>query len=240
AVTVGARVAWYRFRATFSDRLGGYLAIVVLVALVGGVAMFALAGARRTQASFPAYLSKVDASDLGVLTAIVAPGAGTQPYDAKTVEAIARLPHVKQVASFTIVDPNITTIGTSALHFRPGEAPPTIGGSLDGEFSKLDRATLASGRLADPSRADEVVMTAGAARELGSRVGSRTRVAFFTNRQLQLPHCCSAEGKGALAPHLEVDLRLVGIVVQHTQVIEDDVDALSDNWVLLSPTLMRK
>ena len=33
------RVAWYRFRATFRRRLGGYLTLAVLIGLVGGVAI---------------------------------------------------------------------------------------------------------------------------------------------------------------------------------------------------------
>jgi hypothetical protein len=32
-------VAWYRFRSTFGQRWGGYLTIVLLVGLVGGLAL---------------------------------------------------------------------------------------------------------------------------------------------------------------------------------------------------------
>jgi len=53
------RAVGYRFRATFAQRRGGYIAIVVLLALVGGVALGALAGARRTQTSYPTYLAKL-------------------------------------------------------------------------------------------------------------------------------------------------------------------------------------
>ena len=63
------RVAWYRFRATFARRWGGLLAIVVLIALLGGLAMGAVAGARRTQSSFPAYLARTNASDLAIVNA---------------------------------------------------------------------------------------------------------------------------------------------------------------------------
>src|SRR3954466_6247248 len=61
------RVARYRFRATFGRRWGGLLAIVVLIALAGGLAMGAVAGARRTQSSFPNYLKSTNPSDLIVL-----------------------------------------------------------------------------------------------------------------------------------------------------------------------------
>jgi hypothetical protein len=51
------RVAWYRFQATFTRRRGSYLGVVLLTALIGGLAMGAAAGARRTESSFPTYFA---------------------------------------------------------------------------------------------------------------------------------------------------------------------------------------
>ena len=65
-----ARVAWYRFRRTLRRRWGGYLALTLLLGLVGGLAMGSVAAARRTQAAFPAYLASTDPSDLTVLTGL--------------------------------------------------------------------------------------------------------------------------------------------------------------------------
>ena len=62
------RESSYRFRATFRQRWTGYLTLVVLIGLVGGVAMAAVAGARRTQSSFPAYLASTNPSDVGMFT----------------------------------------------------------------------------------------------------------------------------------------------------------------------------
>ncbi|HXY95311.1 MAG TPA: hypothetical protein VEP49_22825, partial [Acidimicrobiia bacterium] len=235
------RVGWYRFRTTFARRWGGLLAIVALLALVGGLALGSVAGARRTQSSFPAYLARQNARNLGVLTSIYDPQLGFHSsYDATTVAKIARLPHVRQVADFTIVNPNLIPIGPHQFHPAPGQAPPTIGGSLDGEYSTLDRVSLVSGRRANPRRVDEVVMSPRAARELGVHPGSVVPSAFYTNAQLQRSDCCSADGSGTLEPHVEVNLEVVGIVELHTEIIEDDVDALQDDWVLLSPALMHK
>ena len=44
-----AALAWYRFRATLRHRLGGYLALAVLVGLIGGTAMASMTAARRTR-----------------------------------------------------------------------------------------------------------------------------------------------------------------------------------------------
>ena len=68
------RVTWYRFRATFSRQWSGYLSIVVLVGLVGGLAMGTIAGARRTQSSYPTFLASTNPSDLSV--SVFAPNSG--------------------------------------------------------------------------------------------------------------------------------------------------------------------
>ncbi len=65
-----ARVAWYRFRCTLRRRWPGYLALALLLGLVGGLAMGSVAAARRTQAAFPAYLASTNPSDLTVLTGL--------------------------------------------------------------------------------------------------------------------------------------------------------------------------
>jgi len=101
------RVARYRFRSNFGRQWGGLFAIVVLIGLVGGLAIGAGAGARRTQSSFPAFMRHVNADDLGVITAFDSSGVSNVPYNPGLVAKIARLPLVKQVGDFTIVDPEI-------------------------------------------------------------------------------------------------------------------------------------
>ena len=63
------RVAWFRFRATFTREWTGYLALVLLIGLVGGLALGVLAGARRTQSSYPAFLRSTNPSDLSIVGA---------------------------------------------------------------------------------------------------------------------------------------------------------------------------
>jgi hypothetical protein len=56
------RLAWYRFRAMFGRRWGGYLSVILLVALIGGVAMASIAAGRSTQSSYPTFLASTNPS----------------------------------------------------------------------------------------------------------------------------------------------------------------------------------
>src|SRR3984885_10668007 len=82
------RIAAYRFRATFRRRWTGYLAVALLVGVVGGVALGSLTAARRTYASYPAFLASTNPSDLFVLPQTSSPEPGL-------VNRLARLPHVR-------------------------------------------------------------------------------------------------------------------------------------------------
>ena len=55
-------------------------------------------------------------------------------------------------------------------------------GSLDGELLDQDRLTAVQGRLADPKRADEIMMTASAAQILGVHVGQVVPLGFLHHR----------------------------------------------------------
>ena len=60
------------------------MTITLMIVVVGGLAIGSIAGARRTQSSFPSYLARIHARNFAALTAIAAPGQGTTPcYAAK-------------------------------------------------------------------------------------------------------------------------------------------------------------
>lgn len=83
------RVGWYRFRATFGRKWGGYVSLLLLVGLAGGIAMGSLAAARRTQASFSVFLRSTNPSDMS-LTGLNGPNI---------TEDLARLPGVARVGA---------------------------------------------------------------------------------------------------------------------------------------------
>ena len=123
------RVARYRFRATFGRRWGGYLAIVLLIGTLGGIAMAAVAGGRRTQSAFPTFLASTNASDL--LAQYSPSGNG---YESAVIDGVAHLPLVKHAESFSILSAGVLNPDGTA---RTG---PTRAARSEGTHRGADRA----------------------------------------------------------------------------------------------------
>jgi hypothetical protein len=226
-----ARVAWYRFRRTLRRRWGGYLALTLLLGLVGGLAMGSVAAARRTQTAFPAYLASTDPSDLTVLTGLNGV-AGSRGYDPAVIAKIAALPQVRHVATY---------LGLNAAVLRPGTAPGQaqtsgtqgLSGSLDGEFFTTDKVTIVAGRMADPASAGEAVMDAKVMPP-GVHVGTVAPLGFFTNAQVPAP-----PGGQPPKPDLTVNVKIVGEAAYSSEEAQDDVDVQRDGGALFTPALTR-
>ena len=228
------RVARYRSRGTFRERWGGYLSLVLLVGLVGGVALGALASARRTQSSYSTYLANTNPSDLSLGTALYSPGLGfTTGYDAALVRTIAHLPHVTRVESYSSiygqpVQPNgQPTRAASNANFN-------VDGSIDGEYFSQDRVTVVAGRMANPRRPDELMMTAAAARELDVHLGERVSWGTYANT------AASTSSNTIPPPAVRTAVTVVGLVALNNAIVQDDIDAQSAQTVILTPALTRK
>ncbi|HWF16965.1 MAG TPA: FtsX-like permease family protein [Acidimicrobiales bacterium] len=229
------RVARYRSRATFRRRWVGYLSLVVLVGLVGGLSMGALAAARRTQSSFATYLASTKPSNLGITVfGGVGNGGGTAPtYSSSAVEAIARLPGVRHVEA---------AIPVAAAPLAPNGAPRLVNindvqpvASVDGLFFNQDRLAVIAGRMADPDQPHEIVMTASAAHLLGVRVGQVFPYGIYALAQLSLP----GFGTARVAPRIRFDATLVGLVQQSNAIVQDDIDRFP-TFVFFTPALGRE
>ena len=226
------RVAGYRYRATFDHRWGGYLSLVLLVGLVGGLSMGALAGARRTQSAFATYLASTNPSNLGITVfGGVGNGGGSAPsYSTSAVEAIARLPGVKHVeAAVPIAAAPLGADG--APHPGPvNEIQPIA--SVDGLFFDQDRLAVTAGRMADPDRPDEIVMTAAAARLYGFHVGEVIPYGIYSEAQQSLP----GFGTSSVPPHRRLNATLVGLVQESNAIVQDDIDRFP-TFVFFTPAL---
>jgi len=211
------------------------LAIALLVGLVGGLAMGAVAGARRTQSSFPAFLASTHPSDLLVLHNDSANDSNQS--DPTFLRTLAALPHVRRVESVT--DPSEQVLGANGTPAQTATArlfnsSAQVLADVNGEFYDHDRPTVIQGRLANPARADEMVMSADAAGLLHLHVGDVVHFGFYTNAQTLE----NGYGTAAQAPRLRIGVKLVGIVRFHFEIVRDDFDRTL-RLVLLTPALTR-
>ena len=222
------RVAWYRFRCTWSERWAGYLALVLLLGLLGGLAMGSVAAARRTQAAFPAYLASTKPSDLTVLTGLYGV-AGSKGYDPAIIAKVAALPGVRHVTSYEGL--NVAVLG-SGQNQQEEAGSQGLYGSLDGEYFTTDRVTVVQGRMADPGKTDEAVIDAkGTTGPV--HVGSVAPLGFYTNAQVTAP----GFGTRPVKPHLTIAMKVVGKVVYSSEETQDDADVQRDGGALFTPAL---
>jgi len=224
------RIAWYRFRAALGRRWGGYLSLVLLIGSVGGLAMGSVAGARRTQSSYPAYLASTNPSDIDVgFTSQSTASSGV----ADLRNQLSHLAYVKHVASYfeLLVGPvrSNGTIDTSNAFFT-GSTQAI--GSANGLFFKQDLVTVVEGRMADPARDNEFVTDQETARLAGWHLNETVLFGAFTLAQ-------ATTGASTIKAHLRFAAKLVGIVVFNDHaVVHDDVDHFV-SYALFTPTLTR-
>jgi hypothetical protein len=124
-----------------------------------GLPLAQVAAARRTQSSFPTFFSRTNPSDLTLPTAAYGV-TGNAGYNAANVHEISRLPLIKHVAS--VAQLNNALVHADGSEIVPVNPPPNLAvhteGSVDGAGFDQDRITITRGRMADPRRADEMVI----------------------------------------------------------------------------------
>jgi FtsX-like permease family len=227
-------VGWYRFRATFRARWPGLVSLVLLIGLVGGVALGSLAAARRTQSSFSTYLASTNPADLGLtIYGANANDASTNPsYSAALTNHIAHLAHVRDVTAGVLLQ---------AAPLRPDGSPRVEStalaypiASVNGLFFDQDRVTVTQGRMANPDRPDEIMMTALAAHQLGFHLGQEIPYGIYSQAQQEKP----GFGTSRVVPIIRFTARLVGLATQSSEIVEDDIDRIP-TFIVLTPALAK-
>lgn len=227
----------YRFGPTLRRRWGGFVALALLIALVGGLALSTIAGARRTESSYPTFLASTNPSNLSLGTGIYNPALGyTTGYDGAIIKRIAALPGVTHVASYT---------GLLAAPLEPDGRPnPTLAnsnvtfnvlGPVGGLYFDMDRVSLEAGRMADPNNPHEIMATASAARIGGLHLGQPVPWGVVTNAQSSALNSGTSPALAA-----RIDLTLVGIVDFNYAVVQDDADVPNDTAVVTTPAFARQ
>ncbi len=224
------RVAWYRYRATFARQLTGYLSVILLIGLIGGVAMASVAAGRRTQSSYPTFLASTNPSDF-TMAVYTASANGGPAVSLKA--AIERLPGVKSVV--TAEAPTVVALAANGAPRLSSLSTVLTIASVDGMFVNQDRLAVIQGRAANPKRASEIVMDTAGAHILGVRVGQIVPLGLYTQAEMSQP----GFGTPSVAPRLTVRARLVGIVALNTEMVQDDVDR-TYGFVYITKALLQK
>jgi hypothetical protein len=207
--------------------------------------MGAIAAARRTQAAFPVFLASTNPSNLGLVTSNWQSGQpNAAGYSLAGARLVGRLPLVSHVADSENLNGQPLT-----QHGNQIENPPTAAalgistlnnyGSLDGEFTRQNRATAIEGRLPDPTRADEIAIAPIVAQALNVHVGDTVPMGFYTNEQTTLP------GYGTSAtfhvkPHRRAVMKVVGLVDFNSVVVVDSLEVTGTANILYSPAMTRQ
>ncbi len=203
--------ARYWARTTFRQNWRQLASIALLLGLTGGLALFSLAGARRTQSAYPRVLHAANPSTMAVDVG----GLDASGYEA--LDAIASLPEVSGARAY------------AAFYVAPwvdGEPDLTQNfealGSLDGRYFDQDRFTPIMGRLPDSGRADEVAVNEESARRYGYHVGQQIDLGTFSAADVE---GTATEGPSeALAPRLLIHSTIVGVGAFIEEVMQDDTD----------------
>ena len=172
-----------------------WLALAVLVALVGGFVMAAAVTARRTAAALPGFVARH--------------GYDALVYSSHPLPGLARIPQVARVTPvlmpFSFADHCVSCskqFGPSAS-VQVSEVPP----------ASLPRVgKLLSGRMPDQSNPDEVLASYTLARDNGVHIGSLIRLLTPTPAQVQLAQKVGRTHVNIAAVPRR-SLRVVGLVV---------------------------
>jgi len=137
---------WLRLRADLRHQWRVWLALAVLLGVIGGIALTAAAGARRTDTAYPRFLRQGNAADL-----LVDPArSGFHGY----FRAITRLREVASSDSAMFLQMSLPVRGASPFSGLVAEATP-----FGGEGMAIDRVRVVAGRIFNPADAHEVMIS---------------------------------------------------------------------------------
>jgi ABC-type lipoprotein release transport system permease subunit len=166
-------------------------ALVLLIAVAGGTVMTAAAGARRGETASHRLWSA------GTLPATAAVLPNQRGFD---WDAVARMPGVEAVGTFC---------GTFLLDGIPESADVGFAGCDANLMSTLERPVAIRGRLPDPHRVDEALVSQRFVDENGLDVGDTVTARLFSLQQIKAAETSAELPKTAEGP--SVRMRIVGV-----------------------------
>ncbi len=151
------------FRAKLRHRWRSWLAVAVLISIVGGLVLAATAAGRRTEAAFPQF--------------VAAHGFDTDEYATRPVPQVAELPGVTSAVELISPDSGQPTCACS----HP--INPTDLGIIFSSPKGRSPFKLVSGRLPDPSSPNQVLASFTLQQDYGVHLGSVIRVPLYAPSQ---------------------------------------------------------
>ena len=203
-MSLAAYLGWRSLRV----RARSYAAVALLLGIVGGLTLFALAGARRTQSSYPRFLRSVHASDFSVGNV----GFYSDRYNAR----IGALPQVAKSRTWVGFNTVLLVNGKPDRRSISWE----VSGTYDGRFIDMDRFTPTQGRAFDPTRVDEIQINEYAAEQLGFRLNQTLELGTYSLDAYDVPDFYTNPPQ----PAIRTTVRIVGIGVLPDELIQDDAD----------------
>ena len=182
------------FRSELRRRWRSWLILVVLIAVVGGLVLAAVAAGRRTASAFPRF--------------VTAHGYDVYIFNDQPVPGLAHLPAVASVTSDVIPGYGQPTCACNhsinPSNFYINELTPT----------GLNRVVkLVAGNMPDPSSPDDVLASFTLQQDYGIHVGSSLQVPFYATSQK-----AALNSNGNVAPTgPTVTLHVVGIVAAEVE-----------------------
>src|SRR5690349_7075585 len=182
--------AWHWVRLDSRRRWRALLVLVVLVAVSSGTVLGALAAARRGNSA----LERLARRTLPATVVVLPFGPGVD------WAAVRALPEVDTLATY--VDTDFPVEGIPPENLSVGYPP----GDLE-LMRTIERPVVLEGRLADPARADEAVVTPAFVHSYGKGVGATVVADLPTVEQARNLSITPAVGSGPRIP-----IRIVGVV----------------------------
>ncbi|TDD71948.1 ABC transporter permease [Jiangella aurantiaca] len=180
--------AW--LRVDLRRRWRSLLVLALLVAVAAATVMTALAGARRGETAVDRLVQRTLPA-----TAVVLPNSAGFDWD-----PVRRLPSVEALA--------VWPLGQVEVAGSTGDPDTWV--MDEAALRDIERPVVLDGRLPDPDRLDEAVVTAAWPDAQGSGVGDSIDVRLLSPEAVDLYHLEQAEPEVATGPRL--DVTIVGVV----------------------------
>jgi len=163
------RALLLRWKAELRQGWRAPVVLGIVAGLAGGAVLTAVAGARRTDSAYQRMLAVTDAVDYTMRLAAV---SGT----ALDADAVRALPGVERVG---VVDRFYLT--TPGPRSTVGSRPPVLASSSDGiSYREIGRPVVVEGRMPDPDRPNEILVSRILADEGSFDVGDPAPLVLVT------------------------------------------------------------